>query len=322
MKEGNYKCRKNKFIFYKYLKTNRMRILFCDSVLDRKAVEPAYDEEMQCAVENGFVTSLFSFEERCAGDVSSALKYISPLDEMELALYRGWMLTPLEYERLYEALIQKNIQLVNNPEAYKHCHYLPFSYHQIASKTPQSKWSTNLEDKSIQALAEFFGSKPIIVKDYVKSEKHHWEEACYIPDASDFNHVKSVVSQFIQLRGDSLNEGIVFREFEDLTFLTDHSKSGMPLTKEFRIFFAKGNVVDIFHYWDEGEYGDIQPDLEEFVEIAQRIESQFFSMDVAQKKNGDWIIMELGDGQVAGLPEKANVDVFYRKLKEGFASLA
>ena len=38
-------------------------------------------------------------------------------------------------------------------------------------------------------------------------------------------------------------------------------------------------------------------------------------MDVAQKMDGDWMIVELGDGQVAGLPEKADEDLFYENLK-------
>jgi hypothetical protein len=37
-------------------------------------------------------------------------------------------------------------------------------------------------------------------------------------------------------------------------------------------------------------------------------------MDVAKRKDGDWMIVELGDGQVAGLPdEKIAVD-FYKQL--------
>jgi hypothetical protein len=29
-------------------------------------------------------------------------------------------------------------------------------------------------------------------------------------------------------------------------------------------------------------------------------------MDIAKKENGDWIILELGDGQVSGLPDNAD----------------
>jgi hypothetical protein len=37
-------------------------------------------------------------------------------------------------------------------------------------------------------------------------------------------------------------------------------------------------------------------------------------MDIAQQETGGWIIVELGDGQVAGLAEHVNVDAFYQKL--------
>ncbi len=37
-------------------------------------------------------------------------------------------------------------------------------------------------------------------------------------------------------------------------------------------------------------------------------------MDIAQKKTSEWIIMELGDGQVAGLPDNANKKEFYKNL--------
>ncbi|MBL3657241.1 ATP-grasp domain-containing protein [Fulvivirga sediminis] len=51
-------------------------------------------------------------------------------------------------------------------------------------------------------------------------------------------------------------------------------------------------------------------------EIALSIKSNFFTMDVAKKTNGDWIIMELGDGQVAGLPDNADKEEFYHNLKQ------
>ena len=39
-------------------------------------------------------------------------------------------------------------------------------------------------------------------------------------------------------------------------------------------------------------------------------------MDIAKKKDGEWIIVELGDGQVAGLPENADKATFYKQLKQ------
>nr|WP_321231327.1 ATP-grasp domain-containing protein [uncultured Psychroserpens sp.] len=298
-----------------------MRIIYCDSVFDNKVIEPDYEEEKKSAVNVGFDFSLISFEELTDGNITTALRFIKQSESKEFGIYRGWMLTPNQYRNLYEGLLKKNIELINSPDEYKHCHYLPDSYEKIASKTPKSNWTTELTNDAILTLTSNFGESPIIVKDFVKSEKHNWDEACFIPNASDSDKVKSVVDKFIELRGDSLNEGLVFRQFEELEFLTEHSKSGMPLTKEYRVFFANKKIIKIFDYWDEGEYGETKPELDDFIEIAQNIDSKFFTMDIAKKKNGDWIIMELGDGQVAGLPDNADRTEFYSNLKENALQL-
>jgi hypothetical protein len=42
-------------------------------------------------------------------------------------------------------------------------------------------------------------------------------------------------------------------------------------------------------------------------------------MDVAGGRGGDWLVVELGDGQVAGLPPRADVEAFYRGLADGLS---
>lgn len=296
-----------------------MRIIYCDNVFDSKVVEPDYEAEMRSANSAGFDSSLISFEELNEGNIAKALRLIPMADQSEMAIYRGWMLTPKVYKSLYDGLLSKNVKLINDPSEYTHCHYLPESYEIIKEITPTSNWSNPQDELSLEridALTDAFGQSAIIVKDYVKSQKHNWAEACFIPDASDKKNVHSVVEKFLEFRGTDLNVGLVFRKFEELEFLTKHSKSGMPLTKEFRVVFAHDKVVAVFDYWDEGDYGTAQPELEPFIKIAQKVKSNFFSMDVAKKKNGDWILMELGDGQVAGLPDNADVEKFYESLKK------
>ena len=293
-----------------------MRIIYCDSVFDKKLIEPDYEKEKTEAIIVGFDFSLISFEELIDRNIATALRLVKEAVNKEFGIYRGWMLTPKQYQNLYDGLLIKNIELINSPAEYKHCHYLPDSYEIIESKTPKSNWTTKLDYDNVFKLTQEFGENSIVVKDFLKSEKHNWEDACFIPNASDSNKVKSVVDKFIGLRGGSLNEGLVFRQFEELEFLTEHSKSGMPLTKEFRIFFANRKIVKVFDYWDEGEYGETKPELDDFIKIAQKIKSNFFTMDVAKKKNGEWIIKELGDGQVPGLPDNADKKEFYNSLKE------
>ena len=81
---------------------------------------------------------------------------------------------------------------------------------------------------AIMLLLTRFGDKPLILKDWVKSQKHHWEEACFISRASDRKGVQKVVEKFLELQGTDLNVGLVFREFIEFEALAQHEKSGCP----------------------------------------------------------------------------------------------
>ncbi len=292
-----------------------MKVIFCDSVVDHKTVDPDYLTEWETCKTVGASASLISYEDLTAGNALRAIRFVTESETIEQGVYRGWMLTPEHYMDLYEALLSRNIRLINSPEEYKHCHYLPESYSIVSEVTPKSVWTENVSDEAgLKVMIETFNGSPVIVKDYVKSEKHNWEEACYIPDTSNWNSVKKVLDRFIELRGNYLNKGVVFRKFEKLKFLTNHSKSEMPLTKEFRVFFKNGTPIMTFNYWEEGDYGDTKPVLSQFLTVASNIKSNFFTMDIAQKENGEWIIMELGDGQVAGIPDESLSVEFYKAM--------
>lgn len=292
-------------------------ILFCDNGFSSNEVEDMYLEEYQAAKAANFQVVLISFEAIKEGNWRSALKKIRPPMSTQQAVYRGWMLKPKEYQQLYDALLQRNLQLINTPKQYQFCHYLPDSYSTIIGFTPKTTFKKlegafDIDDFRIEL--EVFGDAPIIVKDYVKSQKHFWSEACFIPDASDSKQVAKVVNRFLELQGKDLNEGLVFREFVELEELTNHSKSGMPLTKEFRLFVKEGKAIAQFNYWDEGDYADTSIDLRVFQSVISQVQSCFFTMDIAKTIGGDWIIVELGDGQVAGLPDNADKTVFYASL--------
>ena len=172
-----------------------------------------------------------------------------------------------------------------------------------------------IRDTCLINKAATFGDNPVIVKDFVKSEKHDWDTACYVSSATNTEKLNSTIKNLIELRGKQLNEGIVIREFVELNDLTIHSKSGMPLTEEYRLFFCNKKLLGIYDYWEEGEYKLSKPDTSSFETIAKDVQSNFFSMDIARKKTGELIIIELGDGQVAGLPDRLDKAEFYQKLK-------
>lgn len=300
------------------MKNNHPHVLFCENPFDSKKVDEDFEEQYNAAIQAGFKTLLFSFDDWVSGiSPEKILSRIPDSDTVIPTIYRGWMLSVAQYEILYVTLKSKNYLLINDPEAYKHCHFLPENLTVIEEFTPKTIYRKIGDDNDLELLikeADIFGTQAVILKDFVKSEKHHWETACFVPNASDKNKLRTSMQELRFLRGSAFNEGICVREFIPLKHLTIHSKSGMPLTEEYRLFFVNGQLLDCFSYWEEGEYPHIQPDISMFEVLSTRVKSAFFSMDIACKQDGTWIIIELGDGQVAGLPDAADANQFYTRL--------
>jgi hypothetical protein len=265
-------------------------------------IDQDFQEEFNAAQVERFDVAILGHTAILKGDFETALATVPP--DAGLAIYRGWMLTPQQYRGLYDALALKGVALINTPEEYQTCHYLPDSYPYIKSHTPRTVWFRSV-DQLGEAL-QTFGDEPVIVKDWVKSQKHYWDEACYIPRASDRPAAERVVQRFIELQGDSLNGGIVLRQYVPLKILGQHPKSKMPLAAEYRIFWLNGLPIVASPYWTElpKYFVDDMPWVE-LKKIAQQIPSHFFTMDIAFLKTGGWVIVELGDGQVSGFPEDA-----------------
>jgi hypothetical protein len=165
----------------------------------------------------------------------------------------------------------------------------------------------------IVAAAARLGGGPLLVKDSVKSEKHAWEEACFIPSGTDAEAVLRVVDAFRARRGEALEGGVVLRRFVPLRGTGVHPASGMPVVMEVRCFFVAGAPAARVRYW-EGQH-DALPDVpDELIALGSRIRSPFFTMDFAQREDGGWTVIDTGDGQVSGFPGGAGMEPVYAAL--------
>lgn len=294
-----------------------MKIVFCNNFLAPNRPDEDFEAEYEAALRAGHEVYLISLESLREGNPARSLRSVPVQGGDAPAMYRGWMLQGEEYAALYQGLQQRSLQLINTPDEYLNCHYFPNSYPIVEAHTPQSTWLEVAGEANFGEIAEklkVFGDQPLILKDYVKSEKHYWAQACFIPSAANQADVKRVTSAFLALRGQYLNKGLVYRAFVELEPLAMHPGSGMPLSKEFRLFYLNSKLLVCAPYWNEGTYDAELPDLDAFNAVAARVDSNFFTMDVAKQKNGEWLIMELGDGQVSGLPEHLSPDAFYESL--------
>lgn len=315
-----------------------MMILFPSDYLNKKKVDPDFAGEYNAAKKERFDVQLFDVEAVDNGEYDKAISHIPEMESGRKAncIMRGWMMRVEKYRDFSLALAVKNIRLINSWDRYAHTHHFPMSYKHIKDYTPFSIWVDEklpkvltLEGKMcagwdfehIMDELEVFEGAPIIVKDYVKSAKHLWNDACFIPDSSNDNEVARVLKNFIKVRGDGFNGGFVFRKFEIFEAIDNHPQSGIPRINEHRIFWLRPSLSDkkiplfVNKYWlDTPIIPGSEPNPDDFQHIADKIGSDFFTMDVARKPDGTWWIIEVGDGQTAGLPSPTDDEAFYRAL--------
>lgn len=227
------------------------RILFPHSPLEPRKPDFDFEEEHRAAHSAGFEVGILDTD---LGELAR------PLPDGDV-LYRGWMVTADRYAELYNILDPLGLRWLTAPEAYRACHHLPGWYGWLESLTPPSVWYPEAKDWSAEGVVDRLGPGPWVVKDYVKSAKHYWHEACYIPDQDS---LASVTERFLELRGEDLEGGRVFRRFLPLQSIGAHPKSGMPLTLEYRAFFWHGQLVWSDRYWETGDYPELEPPWMDF----------------------------------------------------------
>lgn len=293
-----------------------MLILFCSDPFEPRRPDDAWVGELDAARAAGADTALVHWESVVQDDVAAAVAGV-PQGDGTPALYRGWMLSLPRYEALHGALSARGVNLVSSPRAYATTHLLPSWYPALRDVTPDSRWlpKSELDVNAAVELAAELGDVPLIVKDYVKSRKHEWDEACFIPRGSDRQGARRVIECFLERQGDDLSGGLVLRRFVPLSVLGPHPKSNMPMSLEYRVFVADGRPVLTVPYWPEASYpaGTVPP-VDELAAAAKDVGSKLFTMDVALAEDGRWIVVELGDGQVAGLAREEDAPAFYREL--------
>ena len=158
-----------------------------------------------------------------------------------------------------------------------------------------------------------------VVKGRTNSRKHQWNTHMFAKSRAD------LVTVARRLYDDPLvsAQGLVARPFIPLRTL-DTGINDLPITHEWRTFWliVEDNPVLVAAgpYWashpDTCSSGDIPQDALSIArEAACRIapHATFFSLDVAEKDDGGWIVIEVNDGQMSGLSQISPSE-FYRSL--------
>lgn len=242
-----------------------MHLLYPSDPFNKTTVDEAYAEEFSAVAELGLSCSLFSFEDFEEGKFRA--RPTLPADVG--IIYRGWMMTPDSYSRLFDAVASNGARLLNDTQAFRHCHYLPEWYPLCTEWTPETVVADRNADFTQLMLGKHWPA--YFVKDFVKSLTTHRGSVAGSPQG-----IAEVVALIEQYRG-AVEGGVCIRKFEEL----------LPETEE-RYFVLNGRP-----FARDG----IVPSLVN--EIAKRIQSPFFSVDTLFAACGELRLIELGDGQVS-----------------------
>jgi hypothetical protein len=210
--------------------------------------------------------------------------------------YRGWMIPAGIYADLEAALAERAAHLLTTARQYRAAHELPGWYDLFRSVTPASNWLPceprhTPDPGELSRLASVLPPGAGVVKDYVKSRKHEWAEACFLPDLADADAVHAVVSRFVALQDDSLTGGIVLRAFDQL-----RRQDG-----EARVWWLDGRPLLTTAHPDTPDLRPA-PDLTAVEPLVARLGCRFVTTDLARHTDGRWRVIEVGDAQVSGLP--------------------
>ena len=280
-------------------------ILFPGDYFSPEVPASNYRAEFEAAAAvDGIRPMVFNFEEyiegaplRIYGDASSL---------PELPIYRGWMMTPDQYERFYIDLVSRGFDPLTKPLCYDRMHRFPSVYEMFKGQTPRiMTFPVDRGRVAVDADLVNKAFKRFMVKDYVKSVKGT-SFPQYIDTPIKQEKLDALIDEFIRLRGSLFTGGIVLKEHVNL-------KRYGGTTNEWRMFcFVREMRLALAKNTNQPESCPKPP--EEYLSTRNFVVCPFYTVDFAELEDGSWTIIEAGDGQVSGLAESDNPARFYETM--------
>ena len=205
---------------------------------------------------------------------------ISPKPEPEaICVYRGWMLNTTEYLHYVATVITNGATPLTSIEQYLAAHHLPNWYPILTRWTPQTEVfpleAVNLAN--LVNVCKQLGWAKFQIKDYVKSLKTAGGSVAIEPE-----QIPEIAANMEKYRG-TIEGGICVRQWEN--FIPD---------TETRYFVVNGR------YFGQDIAFDLRA-MRILESIKNLVPSPFWSVDIAQRMDGEFRIVEIGDGQVSDI---------------------
>lgn len=219
------------------------------------------------------------------------------------------------YNELERDLKYTGCKMINTYEQHRYIADLGNWYMDLSEFTPPT-WTE---------LHKIPDNCSFVLKGETNSKKFLWNTHCFAKDK------KSAIDVYGRLMEDSAlqYQKIYIRKYIPLEVLS-YGLQGLQITREYRFFVYKRQILSGGFYWsshsDEIKEKGIVVDPAEvpisFLNaIIDRIQNtelseppNYYVIDVAKTTDGEWILIELNDGQCSGLSDN-DPDLLYKNLK-------
>lgn len=244
-----------------------IHFLFPSDFADAARPEEMFADQWAALTQAGFSASV------CSDAILAGSKPLRHIPSNSQVVYRGWMATSEEYAALVRAIERCAATAFIGPQEYLATHHLPNWYPLLSDLTPETRVYPS--DADIEAELRALDWEAYFLKDYVKSLKT--ARGSIVRDPTN---APAVVAEMREYRGE-IEGGICVRRVED--FILESEQRYFVLLG---VGYAASGVAQV-------------PDIAKA--CAERLPSKFFSVDVAQRRDGVLRVVEVGDGQVSDL---------------------
>jgi hypothetical protein len=222
------------------------------------------------------------------------------------------------YKELVADIEYVGAQLVNT--LHQHCWIADMRnwVEDLADLTPQTWYRP--EDVPAEELG------PFVLKGETNSRKDLWKTHAFAADKKAVWDVynRLVTDGFLEFS----SQDIYVRKYIPLVTYA-RGINDIPVTKEFRFFVCRRQVLSGAYYWDS--WGDTcleadptwkEPSVDEvppafLQEVVERVgdRAAFYAVDIGQDVEGRWWVIEVNDGQMSGLSGNKPEVVYPRLFK-------
>jgi hypothetical protein len=199
------------------------------------------------------------------------------------------------YDELCQQLSKDGISLVHSPEQHWLASELPHWYPKLEGLTPKSTWFK--APPALEQLEPTF-QLPLFIKGSRQTSRH--KAALSIARTpEDYERIIEAYANDPILHW----QEFVIRELVDLRPVVAAPTDKVPASFEFRTFWWKGHCIGAAQYWATS-YTWTQTEELSALGVARaaaiKLELAFVVIDVAQKTDGEWIVIECNDAQESG----------------------